>query len=67
MALFARCEPVYETHPGWRSDTGQIERFEDLPKAAQAYLKRLEELLTVPICLVSIGSKREQAVKVGRW
>jgi adenylosuccinate synthase len=67
MGLFARCEPVYESHPGWRSDTSQIATFDDLPKAAQAYLRRLEELLTVPICLISTGSGREQAVKVGQW
>ena len=67
MSLFAQCEPIYESHAGWMADTSQIERFEDLPKAAQAYLKRLEELLTVPICLISIGSRREQALKVGQW
>jgi len=67
MARFARCEPIYESFPGWRSDTTQIERVDDLPKAAQAYLRRLEELLTVSICLISIGSKREQALKVGQW
>jgi adenylosuccinate synthase len=67
MALFGRCEPVYESHPGWKSDTSQIGSFEELPKAAQAYLRRLEELLTAPICLISIGSRREQAVKVGQW
>ena len=67
MALFARCEPVYESMPGWCCDTSEAERFEDLPKPAQAYLKRLEQLVTAPICLVSTGSKREQAMKVGRW
>jgi len=67
MALLARCEPVYESMPGWQCETGEVERFEDLPPAAQAYLKRLEQLVTVPICLISTGSKREQAFKVGRW
>ena len=67
MALLNRCEPIYETMPGWRCDTTEVERFEDLPPPAQAYLKRLETLVTVPICLLSIGSKREQAFKVGNW
>ena len=62
-----RCEPVYESLPGWGCDTTRVERVEELPKAAQAYLNRLEGLLGVPICLISIGSKREQALKVGRW
>ncbi len=67
IAQLERCEPVYESLPGWQADTSEVERFEDLPKAAQAYLKRLEALLTVPICLISTGSKREQTFKVGKW
>ena len=67
VAKLARCEPVYESLPGWGCDTTHVERVEELPKAAQAYLNRLEGLLGVPICLISIGSKREQALKVGKW
>jgi len=57
-------EPVYEEHPGWLSDTGQVSCFEDLPVQAQRYLKRIEELLDVKVSLVSVGSKREQAFHV---
>ena len=67
IAAFARCEPVYESLPGWQCDTSGVERFDDLPGAAQRYLRRLEELVGAPICLISIGSKREQAFKVGHW
>ena len=62
-----RCQPVYESLPGWRADTSDASSFDELPAAAQRYLKRLEELLGVPICLISTGSRREQAFKVGRW
>ena len=65
--LLFRCEAVYETVPGWQADTGEAGCFEELPHQAQQYLKRLETLLDVPICLISTGSKREQAFKVGRW
>jgi len=67
LALLSNATPVYESLPGWCADTGEVERFEDLPAAAQRYLKRLEALLGVAICLISTGSKREQAFKVGRW
>ena len=60
----SRCTPVYESVPGWRRETNGAGRFEELPEAAQRYLKRLEVLLGVPICLISTGSKREQAFKV---
>ena len=67
IEVLAQCEPIYESWPGWRADTSQAEGFEDLPGAAQRYLKRLEELAGVSLCLVSTGSKREQAFKVGSW
>ncbi len=66
IGVLSRCIPVYESVPGWRRETGEAGRFEDLPEAAQRYLKRLEGLLGVPICLISTGSKREQAFKVQR-
>ena len=67
IAALDRAAPVYESLPGWQADTTQAERFDDLPREAQAYLHRLEELLGAKICLISIGSKREQAFKVGHW
>ncbi len=67
LGCLSRCQPVYESLPGWRADTSDASSFEELPAAAQRYLKRLEELVGVPICMISTGSRREQAFKVGRW
>ena len=67
IETLARCKPAYESLPGWRSPTSDVAQFDELPDAAQRYLKRLEALLGVPICLISTGSKREQAFKVGCW
>jgi len=67
VTVFSRCQPVYESMPGWRVETCEAGRFEELPQAAQRYLKRLEALVGVPICLISTGSKREQAFKTGSW
>ena len=63
----SRYAPVYESWPGWRRETGEAGCFADLPPQAQRYLARLETLLGVPICLLSIGSRREQAFKIGAW
>ncbi|HWK74713.1 MAG TPA: adenylosuccinate synthase, partial [Povalibacter sp.] len=38
----AICEPIYEEHAGWKESTYGVKTFEDLPKNAQAYLRRLE-------------------------
>jgi adenylosuccinate synthase len=67
ISKLSRVEPVYEALAGWQEDTSSVISFDGLPKKAQAYLRRLEELLTVPLCLISIGSKREQAFKIGKW
>jgi adenylosuccinate synthase len=55
-------EPVYERLAGWRSDTTGVRRWEDLPPAAQGYVRRLEELAGVPISYVSVGPHREQMI-----
>jgi adenylosuccinate synthase len=58
----ARCKPVYETLPGWSENTFGLSRWEDLPKNAQAYLKRLEELCDVPVDIVSTGPERDETI-----
>lgn len=55
-------EPVYETHVGWRQDISGAKTWADLPANAQKYLKRLEELIEIPISIVSVGPNRDQTV-----
>jgi len=57
-------EPVYETLPGWQSDTTGIRSETDLPKAARAYLARIEELLEVPVAMISVGTRRSQIIRI---
>jgi adenylosuccinate synthase len=60
--MLSECEPVYEEMPGWATSTVGITRYEDLPKPAQAYLKRLEEVCGVPVDMISTGPDREQTI-----
>jgi adenylosuccinate synthase len=62
IAKLERCEPVYETLPGWTSPTAGVRRYEDLPKEARAYVARLEEITGVPAAIVSTGSAREDTI-----
>ena len=55
-------EPVYETHKGWKTSLSDIREYEKLPENAKEYLARLEELLGVPISIVSVGPDREQTI-----
>ena len=57
-----KAKPVYETLKGWQSPTSGIRKFDELPKNAQKYVKRLEQLVKVPVKYVSIGSKRDQII-----
>jgi adenylosuccinate synthase len=59
-----RVLPVYETWPGWMTDTTGCRKWGDLPPNAQAYLRRIESLAGAPIRFVSVGPKREQMVVV---
>jgi adenylosuccinate synthase len=60
----ARAEPVYEELLGWRSETAGVRRFENLPEAAQGYVEFIQEKLGVPLCLISVGPEREQAISM---
>ena len=56
------CEPIYEEMPGWPDNTAGIKEFAQLPKAAQNYLKRLEEVCATPIDMISTGPDREDTI-----
>ena len=62
LGLLAACEPVYEALPGWTDPTAGARRFEDLPRAAQEYVRRLEALTGVPAGIVSTGSDRHDTI-----
>jgi adenylosuccinate synthase len=59
-----RVQPVYEVHQGWREPTGGARRLADLPRAARAYLDRLETLSGAPVRYVSVGTRRDQIIEV---
>lgn len=63
LSDLAACEPIYEEVEGWQSNTTGISTYEELPAAAKAYLKRLEELLETPICMISVSPQRGKTIK----
>jgi adenylosuccinate synthase len=58
----ARCEPIYEEMPGWTVSTVGAKSMEALPANARAYIKRIEELVGVPIDMISTGPDREETI-----
>ncbi|HEX75069.1 MAG TPA: adenylosuccinate synthase [Dehalococcoidia bacterium] len=64
VAILHRCQPVYEELPGWQTSTNNIHDSKQLPSQAHQYIARLEELLSCPVNIISVGAKREQTIMV---
>ncbi|WP_420346958.1 adenylosuccinate synthase [Pelagibius sp.] len=60
----ARVTPVYETIPGWAESTRGARSWADLPAAAVKYIRRLEELIEIPVALLSTSPEREDTILV---
>jgi adenylosuccinate synthase len=48
--------------PGWKEVTVGAQSMDALPPAARAYVKRIEELVGVPVDMVSTGPDREETI-----
>ena len=55
-------EPIYETLPGWSENTFRVTKREELPQAALDYIKRIEELVGVPVDILSTGPDRVETM-----
>ncbi len=62
LDVLENCEPIYEELPGWNEDISNIKEFQKLPENAKKYIKRIEQLLGIPVCIVSLGPDREQTI-----
>lgn len=60
LEVLSKCEPVLEEFEGWEEDITRIDSYEELPVNAKNYLKRIEELVDVPISTISVGPGRDQ-------
>ena len=59
--LYRTC---YEEFKGWDTPTAGVTRLEDLPEKARTYIKRIEELVEIPVSIVSTGPKRHETIMV---
>jgi adenylosuccinate synthase len=62
---FHHAVPVYEEHPGWTDDVRECTQLSELPRAARAYLDRMEELADLPITYVGVGPARHHTIRMG--
>ncbi|MFC4347887.1 adenylosuccinate synthase [Kordiimonas lipolytica] len=60
----AEVEPVYETLEGWQESTFGARSWADLPATAVKYIRRIEELIGVPVALLSTSPERDDTILV---
>jgi adenylosuccinate synthase len=58
----ADCEPILIDMPGWHESTFGVKDWDKLPKNAQSYLLKLQDLCGVPIHIVSTGPERDETI-----
>ena len=75
IGKLARCEPVYETVPGFealsleewldiaRTAAKEGTGFQALPENARAYVEKIESLIGFPIISVGVGPDREATIE----
>ncbi|HEY1666471.1 MAG TPA: adenylosuccinate synthase, partial [Trebonia sp.] len=61
---FHHAKPVYEYLDGWWEDISQARSFSDLPKAAQDYVKAIEDLSGAPVSAIGVGPRRDQTLQL---
>ncbi|MEE8362773.1 MAG: adenylosuccinate synthetase, partial [Dehalococcoidia bacterium] len=65
-AKIARSKPVYEEFPGWSGSTAGVTERDQIPQNAARYIRFLEELLGIPVSIISSGPRREETVLLHR-
>ncbi len=60
----AEVEPVYETLEGWSESTYGARSWADLPATAVKYIRRIEELIGVPVAMLSTSPERDDTILV---
>jgi adenylosuccinate synthase len=59
---FHHAKPIYENFPGWSEDITGCRTFADLPKTAQDYVLKLEELSGARISAIGVGPARDAII-----
>jgi adenylosuccinate synthase len=57
-----RCKPIYETISGWNQPVDDVRQVSDFPSGALDYVKRIEELVGIPVGVLSVGPDRSQTI-----
>jgi len=62
LEVLERCEPVFETLPGWKESSTGTKVYAELPEGARRYIDRVSELVGAPVGIVSTGPNRHETL-----
>lgn len=62
ISKLSRCRPVLIEMEGWQEDLTGAQSWDDLPEAAKAYVRKIEEVTEVPVGIISVGPDRRQTI-----
>ncbi len=62
LNIMEKCEPIYIELDGWQEDITACETYESLPENARKYIETIEEIVEIPVKIVSVGPKRSQTI-----
>lgn len=60
---YSKCQPIYETLPGWDEDITNCKSFNELPTNCKKYIEYISNTLNVKIKYISVGADREQTIE----
>jgi adenylosuccinate synthase len=62
-----KIKPIYEEYEGWLEPTSKAKTFDELPKKAQNYVKKIEELCDVKVAILSNGAGRDETIIIDEF
>ncbi|MDD9329036.1 MAG: adenylosuccinate synthetase, partial [Bartonella sp.] len=64
MGAQARVQPIYETLEGWKETTAHVSNLTELPAQAIKYVRYIEELIGIPVVLLSTSPERKDTILI---
>ena len=61
-SLSNKLSPIYEEIDGWNTSTVGLEKIDQMPIKARAYIQRIEELSETEVSIISTGPERNQTI-----
>jgi len=62
VKILEECKPEYVELPGWDEDIRSARRYSDLPPKAKKYIETIEEMVGIPVSIISVGPGREETI-----